>query len=196
MVLGFGLFGQSQEMDELKLNLEKLAQLKLMLSQMKQGYTVLQNGYNSVRNAAQGNFDLHKQYLNAQLQVSDQVRNTPALQRMLTNQSAFESEYKQWVLLLQGLGLITANEWTETVGKFQRIESQARDDLDQLQRILSNGDLRMSDAERISAIESLADKSDKYLGSVRVLIKEQNGLMMNRAQQKKDVVAMKRLYGL
>jgi len=63
------LSAQKQEMEQLQLNMEKLVQLRLMLQQAKQGYQLLQNGYTAVRDAARGNYDLHKSYLDGLLQM-------------------------------------------------------------------------------------------------------------------------------
>lgn len=46
-------YAQSQEAKQLLLNVEKLSQLKNILADMKKGYTVVSNGYRSVKNIAQ-----------------------------------------------------------------------------------------------------------------------------------------------
>lgn len=43
---------QSAEIQQLLLNVEKLSQLKNILTDMKKGYTIISNGYNSVKNIA------------------------------------------------------------------------------------------------------------------------------------------------
>ena len=53
-------FPQAQELEELALDIEKLAQFKQILSDMKKGYTILSGGYNTIKNLSQGNFNLHK----------------------------------------------------------------------------------------------------------------------------------------
>ena len=188
-------FAQSQEMEQLKLNLEKLVQLKLMLQQMKQGYQTLSNGYNSVRDIARGNYDLHRAYLNGLLQVSEQVRSNPALQRLLTNHGLIEQEYRRWLQQVQPLGLFTAQELSDVQRSYQKIVEAMSDQLDQLQLLTRPEALRMSDAERLSAIETLATKSDEQLMALRQLMKDQTSIVVRKAQQKRDLQAMRRLYG-
>ena len=65
---------QSQEVQQLLLNVEKLAQFKKILQNMKQGYQVLHKGYTTIRNLSQGNFSLHKTFLDALFEVSPAVR--------------------------------------------------------------------------------------------------------------------------
>jgi hypothetical protein len=185
---------QGQELQQLKLDLEKLAQFKLILSQMKQGYQVLQNGYNSVRDAAKGNFDLHKNYLDGLLRVSESVRRSPALLRLMDHHSTLETEYWQWMSQVMPLHLLTAAELKEIQSAYEATTDQVQDDKDVLSIILQPQVLSMSDAERLAAIEQLAAHSETQLSSVRQLIREKTALLAIRARTKRDIEAVKKLY--
>ena len=54
---------QSTEIQQLLLNVEKLAQLKKILSNMKKGYEIVSNGYNTIKDISKGNFNLHEAFL-------------------------------------------------------------------------------------------------------------------------------------
>ena len=43
------VMAQSTEIQQLLLNVEKLAQLKKILSNMKKGYEIVSNGYNTIK---------------------------------------------------------------------------------------------------------------------------------------------------
>lgn len=66
---------QADEIAQLVLNIEKLSQFKQILSDMKKGYQILNGGYNTVKNIAEGNFSLHKAFLDGLMEVSPTVRN-------------------------------------------------------------------------------------------------------------------------
>jgi hypothetical protein len=74
-VIPFNAAAQSQEIQQLILNIEKLSQFKKILSDMKKGYDILSGGYNMVKGMTQGNFSLHKTFLDALMQVSPVVKN-------------------------------------------------------------------------------------------------------------------------
>ncbi|SJZ83737.1 hypothetical protein [Sediminibacterium ginsengisoli] len=190
------VFSQSQEMEQLKLNLEKLAQLKLMLSQAKQGYQTLANGYNAVRDAAKGNFNLHKGYLDDLLQVSVKVRNTPGLKRLLDQPVMMTREFQGWFGQLSAMGLFKAQELSAMQARFSQITDVVHDQLDQLQGVLTPGALRMNDGERIAVINALVVQSDTQLVLLQKLINEQTLIAVQRAQDKQDRQAVIRLYGL
>lgn len=196
LLFRFSVFGQTQELEQLKINLEKLLQLKLMLAQAKQGYQTLANGYNAVRDVAKGNFDLHKKQLDLLLVVSNQVRSSPSIQKSLTNYGSMEKEVRDWMQVARSLGLFTSKELDEMNKDLLMMIAKSKDDRQTLSLVLSDGTLRMSDADRLSLIEMISDNSDQYLASVRQKLKAQTGIVAARAQTKKDRDAIRRLYGL
>ncbi|HUQ67577.1 MAG TPA: hypothetical protein VM101_15550, partial [Flavitalea sp.] len=52
-------FSQSDEAQQLLLNVEKLTQLKKILNDMYKGYKIVSKGYNTIKDISEGNFDLH-----------------------------------------------------------------------------------------------------------------------------------------
>lgn len=189
-------FAQVQELEQLKINLEKLLQLKLMLAQAKQGYQTLANGYTVVRDVAKGNFDLHKKQLDLLLVVSDQVRSSPAIQKSQHNYRSIEHEVHGWMKLARSLGLFTPKELDQMNKDLQVIIEQCKDDRQIFSMILSDGALRMSDAERLSLMETIAINTDQCLTLIRQKVKAQTVITVARAQVKKDRDAIRRLYGL
>jgi hypothetical protein len=61
--MSFQLKAQSDEVQQLLLNIEKLAQFKKILKNMKNGYQIIFKGYTAVKDTSQGNFNLHKTFL-------------------------------------------------------------------------------------------------------------------------------------
>ena len=59
----FRASAQSAEIQQLLLNVEKLTQFKQILSDMKKGYQILEGGYNTIKDISEGNFSLHKAFL-------------------------------------------------------------------------------------------------------------------------------------
>src|SRR5690554_1763555 len=66
--------GQSHEVTQLLLNVEKLSQLKNILRDMKKGYTILSRGYDKIRDISQGNFSLHEVFLDGLMIVSPEIK--------------------------------------------------------------------------------------------------------------------------
>jgi hypothetical protein len=101
MLVIFGCLGiskksnaQAQEMQQLILDIEKLTQLKGILTDMKTGYQIYSQGYGSISQLSKGNFDLHSVYLNGLLAISPTVRNYGRIAEIITQQASLISEYK------------------------------------------------------------------------------------------------------
>lgn len=192
----FRSHAQVQELEQLKMDIEKLAQFKLILSQMKQGYQVLQNGYNSVRDAARGNFDLHKNYLDGLLQVNPSVKQSPALQQIAKDQNAITKTFQTAWPQYQSSGLFSAIELSDLRTQYNLVNQKVNDDLDIVLHTTTAGSLRMSDAERLQIIDVIHGDISVQLEAVKKLINDYSRLLVLRVQQKKDNDALKKLSGL
>lgn len=187
---------QVQEIEQLKLDIEKLAQLKIMLSQMKQGYQNLQNGYNAVRDVAKGNFNLHKNYLDELLLVSDGVIHSPLIAQAESNRSSIVRESAQALGDLQKSGVLKSQEMTDFKNQLNASLHKINSDKNLSSLVLSNGQFRMSDAERTELLSLVYSHSETELAAVRQLIKDYQKLVALRSQEKKDLQSVKRLSGI
>src|SRR5689334_17359441 len=85
--------GQAQEVQQLLLNVEKLAQLKSILADLKKGYEIVSTGYSTIKNLSEGNFNLHQAFLDGLLQVSPTVRNYRRIADIIRSQISLVKEY-------------------------------------------------------------------------------------------------------
>lgn len=190
----FGTLAQSQEAQQLLLNVEKLSQLKGILTSMKKGYDVLSTGYKSVKNIAEGNFSLHEVFLDGMMLVSPEVRKYRRIADIISDQSAIVSEYKSAFKRFSAGGNFTVSE-LEYLGKvYGGLFSQSLDNLDQLAMVITAGKLRMSDDERLQAIDRIfADTQDKLI-FLRSFNRQTSSLNMQRQREKADIDGLKRYY--
>src|SRR5882724_3553453 len=68
-------FAQSDEAEQLILDIEKLQQLEKILDNMYAGYKILDYGYTTIKNIAEGNYKLHQAFLDGLYLVNPAVRN-------------------------------------------------------------------------------------------------------------------------
>ena len=197
LLMSFSLlvFCQAQEIEQLKLDLEKLVQMKTMLSNMYNGYTTLSNGYNQITSLAKDNFDLHKNYLDQLLQVAEPVRNNPLIQAILELQATISTEGNTAYICYVKSGLFRTNELQAFKNRLDQTKAAVSKQLNHLQLVLTPGSLRMSDQERMGAIDRIDKDVGDLLVSIRAIVKEQNDIAAARAQQKKDNNAIKAWYG-
>lgn len=187
---------QSYEARQLALDIEKLSQLKKILSNMKKGYQVLTKGYNTVKDITEGNFDLHRAFLDALMQVSPTVRKYKKIADILSYQTQLVKEYKSAFSRFKRCRQFNPSEIKYMGSVYDNLFKKSLQNLDELTIVITSGKLRMSDDERINAIDRIyADIGDK-LGFLRNFNKENNILALQRGRESIDTKMSQKLNGL
>ncbi|MEN2416147.1 TerB family tellurite resistance protein [Flavobacterium sp. D4] len=188
--------GQSAEIQQLILNIEKLSQFKKILSDMKKGYELLSGGYKTVKDMSEGNFNLHKTFLDALMQVSPTVKNYKRIGDIVNYQILLVKESKK------GLNRFLKSESfsQQEINYFEKVYgnllNQSLRNLDELTMVITADKLRMSDDERLQAIDNIYMEMQDKLLFLRDFNKSSSILVLQRAKEKKDVYASKELLDL
>lgn len=187
---------QSQEIQQLILNIEKLSQFKQILKDMKKGYEVLSGGYNAVKDMSQGNFTLHKTFLDALMQVSPVVKNYKRVGDIISYQILLTKESKTAFNRFSKSENFTLKEMTYFEKVYGNLLNQSLRNLDELLTIVTANKLRMSDDERLQAIDKIyMDMEDKLL-FLRNFNASSNVLALQRARESNDVNTAKAMRDL
>ena len=185
---------QSQEMQQLILNIEKLAQFKQILTDMKKGYQILNGGYNAVKDLSKGNFSLHETFLDALMQVSPTVRKYKRVGDIIHYQVLLVKEYKAAFNRFKNSGNFNPEEIAYLEKVYSKLFKESIRNLDELTTVISANTLRMSDDERLSAIDKVyADMQDK-LSFLRNFNKNTSVLGIQRTKERNDINAMRSIY--
>ena len=155
---------QEQEMQQLILNIEKLAQFRQILKDMKKGYQILNGGYNTVKKISQGNFSLHETFLDALMQVSPTIRNYRRVGDIVNYQVLLVKEYKAAFNRFKNSGNFNPDEIAYLERVYNNLFKQSLRNIDELTSVITANKMRMSDDERLLAIDKIyADMQDKLL---------------------------------
>lgn len=181
---------QSEEVQQLVLNVEKLAQLKNILSDMKKGYELVSKGYNSVKDIAQGNFSLHDVFLNGLWLVSPEVRKYYKVAEIISAERDLVVEYRSAFGRFSGGGVFSASELAYLSKVYGKLLQESLDHLDELAMVITAGTLRMSDEERLSAIDRIHSGMSDNLVFLRSFNRKNSVLQVQRMREKKQISAL------
>lgn len=158
-----GANAQSDEAQQLILNVEKLAQFKKILKNMKDAYKIIFKGYTAVKDLSQGNFSLHKTFLDGLEQVSPGVKRYKRISDIVNYQLRIVKEYKSAYTHFKEDKSFTIQE-LEYLGKvYSNLFNESLKNLEELAIIVTANKLRMSDDERLQAIDRIyATVVDQY----------------------------------
>jgi len=188
------VFSQSQEAQQLLLNWEKLTQLKKILEDMYKGYEIVSKEYNTIRDLAQGNFNLHQLFLDALMQVSPAVKKYKRISDILACQRMIVKEYKSAFNRFKKSGQFNVKEIDYMSDVYKNLFNKSVQSLDELLMVTTAYKLRMSDDERLAAIDRIFDNIQDKLSFLRNFNQSTTVLAMQRGKESIDIKVSEQLY--
>jgi hypothetical protein len=187
-------FSQTQEIQQLLLDVEKLTQLKNILTELKSGYEIVSNGYTTIKDISEGNFNLHNIFLKSLLEVSPAVKNYVRIKDITDAQVSLVREYKNALKQFKGSGEFSVDEINYLEKVYANLFNHSLDNLQTMIMVITAGKLRMSDDERINSIDVVWKEVSQQLTFLRHFNNQARILCLQRAKEKNDFTTMKQLY--
>jgi len=193
--LSLNCYSQSAEARQLLLDVEKLVQFKKILQDMYEGYKVIHNGYTTIRDISSGNFNLHKNFLDALMDVSPAVRNYKRVPDIINYQLQIVRIYRAAFSRFKEDRNFTPKE-IQYMGKvYNNLFSETLKNLDELVMIIEAGKLRMSDDERLKAIDRIYASMEDQFFFLQSFNTSTSYLSLQRQNEKTNIEMSKRIYG-
>jgi len=186
----------SDDIQQLVMDYQKLAQEKKILTDMYTGYKIVSQGYDQIKSIARGNFTLHQGFLNALLAVSPAVRNYYKVISIINNEAELVKEYQSAQHYFQSGGHFTAAELSYFSTLYGNLLNGSLQNLDELEAVMTTGALRMSDAERLGTIDRIDGDMTTRLGLLRAFNNDAAIQAGQRGIEQNDAAAMLSLYGI
>lgn len=187
---------QDYETEQLLLDVQKLSQLKQMLSDLKKGYEIVYKGYSTIKNISEGNFSLHQVFLDGLLEVSPAVRNYQKVADVISLQLSIVTEYKAAFKYFKETGTFTPGEITYLGNVYNHLLSESLHNIETLIMIVRSGVLRMSDDERLKQIDNLYEDMLDKRTFLRHFNNEAGMLAIQRTRDGKQVNLLNRIFEL
>ena len=186
----------ADDIQQLTMDYQKLSQLKQILSDMYKGYTVVKTGYDNIKSIAEGNFNLHKAFLDGLLAVSPIVRDYVKVASIVNNEIELVKEYQAAGSYFRANGHFTAAELDYLNTLYGNLLTGSLRNLDELAMVLTPGEMRMSDAERLAVIDRIDGDMTGKLSFLRSF--NNNGAIQagQRAIDQNNIGTMQSLYGI
>jgi hypothetical protein len=178
----------------LMLDVQKLGELKGILQDMKKGYDILDKGYTEISDLGRGRYNLHKAFLDALLAVSPSVRNYHRIGAVLDDAYDLVMEVRQAKQEAFTGGLFTMQELGYFDGMYSVLYKRSLQSLDELTMVITDGELRMSDAQRLRSIDRVYADITRQLKAVRQLRSEVSLQMAQRQHEKNELNLLRTMY--
>jgi hypothetical protein len=186
----------SDDITQLTLDIQKLSQMKSILSDMEKAYTIISGGYDGIKSIAEGNFNLHNTFLAALMQVSPVVQQYYKIASIVSNEAAIVKEYQAANGYFHSSGHFTDAELDYLSTMYTNLFNESVKNVDELTMIITAGSLRMSDAERLAAIDRIDRDVSGKLNFLKTFDNQTAIQNAQRAQNTNDAQAIQSLYGI
>jgi hypothetical protein len=187
---------QAQELEELVLDIQKLATLKSILNEMYEGYKILTTGYNAVKDISQGNFSLHKLFLDGLLSVSPLVKEYSRVLDIIKTQQTIVKEYKSALTHFSNLHLFNSADMNYLQQVYNNVFDRSLQNLDELLMVITDNQIRANDAERLAAIDRIYTDMEDKLEFLRHFNNNAGLLATQRQKALEENQTLQRLYGI
>jgi hypothetical protein len=171
-----------------------LKQLEEILDNMYKGYKILSQGYNRVKNIAEGNYNLHQLFLDGLYAVNPAVRNYKRIPLIVNYQLVLMKEYRRAYDRFKSDPNLTASEIRYLESVYTYLVKQSLRNIEELTMITTASKLRMSDDERMRAIDRIYFDMESKLSFLRYFNNSTQLLALQRSKEKGDLTTTQKLY--
>jgi hypothetical protein len=185
-----------QLVEQIVLDTEKLASLKDILQDMYKAYTIINAGYTDIKNISEGTFNLHKAFLDALMAVSPAVQNYGRVVDIINAEYSIVAEYKAAYSKFSADGHFTIQELDYMNTVYTNLFNKSLNCLNELAMVVTANQLRMSDAERLRAIDRVYADITGQLSLLRTFNNNTSIQAIQRAREANDVGTLKSIYGI
>ena len=187
---------QSQEAQQLLLNWEKLRQLEEILDNMYRGYKILDKGYTTIKNIAQGNYTIHQLFIDGLMAVNPSIRNYKRIPFIIEYQKLLLKEYQRAYNRFRQDPNFKLEELEYLANVYKFLFDASLRNIDELMMIITATKLSMSDDERMQAIDRIFFDMEDKLIFLRTFNNNTQLLAVQRARSMNDFRTMRQLYGV
>jgi len=185
---------QTAEVTQLLLDVQKLAQLKSILSDMKSGYDIISTGYNTIKGISEGSFNLHDAFLNGLLIVNPKLRKYQRVADIIQDQAEILKKYKSDFKSFKASGTFNPEEIAYLTQVYNNLFDQSLQNLDELTMVLIDSKLRMGDDERLSAIDHIYKDMQDKLSFLRSFDQKPAILEQQRQAAQRETEDLQQIY--
>jgi len=187
---------QSDEAQQLLLNWEKLQTLEEILDNMYAGYKIIDKGYTTIKNISEGNYSIHRLFLDGLMAVNPSVRNYKRIPFIIQYQKLLVTEYKRANSRFKQDPNFDYDELQYLANVYSFLFQASLRNIDDLVMIITATKLRMSDEERIKAIDRIFYDMESKLIFLRGFNNNTQLLAIQRARSANDVRTLQSIYGI
>ena len=182
--------------EQIVINMEKLIQFEAILDNMYKGYVILDRGYNTVKNMAEGNFSVHDIFINGLFLINPAIREYRRIPYIISYQQFLMKEHKRYFEQFKNDPNYTLQDIQYMANVYSFLVKTSLRNLDELLMITTAANLQMSDEERLRAIDRIYYEMEEKVSFLRYFNNSARLMGIQRARERNDAAVLNKLHGL
>ncbi len=197
-------FGYSQTYDEWfrqkktakKYLLEQIAALRTYTGYAAKGYSLVKSGLNTIKDIKNGDFNLHNNFFNSLSAVNPAVKKYTRIAAIIVMQISIGKQITSTIKSCKKSTMLMGSELSYLIKVFNNLLDECGKNLDELIMLITDEDSKMKDDERLRRVDLLyEDMKDKQM-FVTSFSHSAKGLLVQRMNDRNDIIISKKLNGL
>ena len=150
--LNGNIYGQAKQREAL---LKQIASLQIYIGYAQKGYSVAKNGLNTIGDFKRGEFNLHTDYFNSLKKVNPKIKKYARIAEIISLQVKIIKSYGGIYRQIKHDDLFHGDEMDYIKRVFDRLIQNCDDNFKELITIITDGQLKMKDDERMKRIDAI-----------------------------------------
>ena len=185
-----------QKKTQKKYLLQQIAALQTYVGYVEKGYSIAEKGLNTIRDIKHGDFNLHNIFFNSLTSVNSKVKKYSKVAVIIASQISISKQVRNTIKQCINSKQLTAAELNYLQQVFSNLLDDCAKNLNELLGLITDGEQKMKDDERIIRIDKLYDEMHDKQVFVQSFSQSAKGLSIQRMNEHNDIVITKKLNGL
>ncbi|MEC5143096.1 hypothetical protein [Chitinophaga sp. 212800010-3] len=185
-----------QKATQRKYLIQQIVALQAQIAQIKKGYEIAKQGYNTIHAIKNGEFSLHTAFFTGLKTVNPKVKKYARVADIIANQVTIVQVAHQSIRQARSSPRFASGELAAVSEITDALLSEVAKTIDQLSAVVLNGKYEMSDDERLRRIDNLYLTSTQQAKTAYTLSQHVGFIDRSRLQELSENRAMRELYNL
>jgi hypothetical protein len=176
--------------------LEQLAALQAYIKVAEKGYTIAEQGLQTIGQIKNGEFNLHSTFYSSLKAVSPTVANMAEVVEIIGLEASMIDQFLHKLSGYKQSGWLHPAEVSYINQVYTGLVNSGLECITALANLTTDGQLSMTDGERINRIQAMDADMQRQYRLAQTFTNETDLLTVQRQQEANDIGTLKRIYGI
>jgi hypothetical protein len=176
--------------------LQQLAALQAYITVAEKGYTIAEQGLQTIGQIKNGEFTLHSRFVSSLKAVSPTVGNMAQVAEIIGLEASIIEQFSHKLSRWRQSAWLQPTEVSHINQVYTTVVNNGQELITALLNLTTDGQLTMTDGERINRIQQMNADMQRQFRMTQAFTNQTDLLMVQRQQEGNDIGSVKSLYGI